>query len=73
MALLWKMMCNLGDPMSLHHPVQRGTGAAHNVKYTYIRMLEYSLFYRALLQKRLIISRSREIYIFSSKGGAALH
>jgi len=20
-ALLWKMICNLGDPMSLHHPV----------------------------------------------------
>ena len=22
MALLWKMICNLGDPMSLRHPVQ---------------------------------------------------
>jgi len=21
MALLWKMICNLGDPMSLRHPV----------------------------------------------------
>ena len=21
MAFLWKMICNLGDPMSLHHPV----------------------------------------------------
>jgi len=23
MALLWKMICNLGDPMSLRHPVSR--------------------------------------------------
>ena len=22
-ALLWKMICNLGDPMSLRHPVRR--------------------------------------------------
>ena len=22
MALLWKMICNLGDPMSLRHPVR---------------------------------------------------
>ena len=24
MALLWKIICNLGDPMSLRHPVVRG-------------------------------------------------
>ena len=24
MALLWKMICNLGDPMSLRHPVLLG-------------------------------------------------
>ena len=23
MALLWKIICNLGDPMSLRHPVER--------------------------------------------------
>ena len=25
MALLWKMICNLGDPMSLRHPVRSYT------------------------------------------------
>ena len=41
-ALLCRMICNLGDPMSLHHPI------VHFVP-------EYCLFYRSLSQKRPII------------------
>ena len=40
MALLWKMICNLGDPMSLRHPV------VCNVVY------QGPLYYASIRQKK---------------------
>jgi len=64
-ALLWKMICNLGDPISLRHSVRsmcmqwlmewlRLVGSSK----LQVSFAEYSLFHRALLQKRPIILRS---------------
>ena len=43
MALLWKMICNLGDPMSLRHPVinflrKAGYRTDFQVKYMYVNI-----------------------------------
>jgi len=35
MALLWKMICNLRDPMSLRHPARLTTHEAENFTHTY--------------------------------------
>jgi len=50
-----KMICNLGDPTSLRHPV--ATLVSYFPPYL-VPFAEYRLFYRALLQKRPIILRS---------------
>jgi len=34
MALLWKMICNLGDPMSLHHPAEDDYRVGKRVTHT---------------------------------------
>ena len=68
-VLLWKMICILGDPMGLRHPVARRDVSCLNVRLLmgwlrgvgdfklYVFFAEYRLFYRALLQKRPIILR----------------
>jgi len=33
-ALLWKMICNLGDPMSLRHPVHMSLMSQHSEVHT---------------------------------------
>jgi len=42
-ALLWKMMCNLGDPMSLRHPVGALIFCSHTYShiFTYISLCIY--------------------------------
>ena len=69
MALLWKMICILGDPMGLRHPVARRDVSCLNVRLLmgwlrgvgdfklYVSFAEHRLFYRALLQKRPVILR----------------
>jgi len=68
-VLLWKMICILGDPMGLRHPVARRDVSCLNVRLLmgwlrgvgdfklYVFFAEHRLFYRALLQKRPIILR----------------
>ena len=36
MALMWEMMCNLGDPMSLRHPVTSSYGKCDVCMYLYM-------------------------------------
>ena len=44
-ALLWKMICNLGDPMSLRHPVEDDRHAARAISIDYIYIHIYIYIY----------------------------
>ena len=51
MALLWKMICNLGDPMSLRHPVPHA-----------IRVNNFCVGGTALYKSRAPLLENRGLY-----------